>query len=212
MRILTILLVLFCLVLTPATSLGQFLYRNGDLNGTVDAWTINFGFVVSDSFSVSGFGVASGFDIWVWELPGDKALTVDWSITSNEFGGTTYGSGTAAVTDSFISANQYGYNIDKLSASIPLVSLNAGRYWLNLENAVTQAGNPLYWDENSGPSLASENELGTIPSEAFDLTTCFCCGIHDGPDCGPPVPEPASLLLFGSGLCGLAGWLLRKRF
>ena len=64
-------------------------------------------------------------------------MSVDWSITSDEFGGTTYGSGTASLSSSFVSSNQYGYDIDKLSASIPDVALGAGTYWLNLANAAT---------------------------------------------------------------------------
>ena len=71
----------------------RVIYENGPVNGTVDAWTINFGYVVSDSFVNSGSAV-TGFDIWVWEYPGDVMTSVDWSITSAPNGGTVYGSGT----------------------------------------------------------------------------------------------------------------------
>jgi uncharacterized repeat protein (TIGR03803 family) len=152
----------------------EVIYENGPVNGTTDAWTINFGYVVSDSFTGGG---VDGFDIWVWEFPGDTVTSVDWSITSDPNGGTVYGSGTASVTDTFISTNQYGYNIDKISAS----GLNAGgggTVYLNLQNAVIPSGDPVYWDENSGqgchsggcPSQAVESGVGTIPSEAFDIT------------------------------------------
>ena len=47
--------------------------------------------------------------------------------------------------------------------------LNAGTYWVNLQNAVVNTGDPVYWDENSGPSLASESSVGTIPSESFTI-------------------------------------------
>ncbi|HEY5175964.1 MAG TPA: PEP-CTERM sorting domain-containing protein [Terriglobales bacterium] len=46
-----------------------------------------------------------------------------------------------------------------------------------------------------------ENTLGSIPSEAFTLT---------GP--GGTTPEPSSIMLFGSGILGLAGVLQRRRF
>ena len=51
-----------------------------------------------------------------WESPGDTLTSVDWSITSQENGGTVLGSGTASganLTDTFISTNQYGYDIDQ---------------------------------------------------------------------------------------------------
>jgi PEP-CTERM motif len=81
------------------------------------------------------------------------------------------------------------------------VNLAAGTYWLNMDNAVIN-DDPAYWDENSGPAQASENSVGTIPSEAF---TIF--GSSNG---SSTVPEPASILLFGSGMLGLAGVLRRR--
>jgi len=66
----------------------------------------------------------------------------------------------------------------------------------------------VYWDENSGPSLASESAVGTIPSESFEIlgsntSTTSTTGT---------VPEPSSVILFGSGILGLASWLRRKLF
>ncbi len=165
-------------------------YENGPVNGTVDAWTINFGYVVSNTFTLSSSGSATGFDFYVWAYPGDTPLTVDWSITSDEFGGTTYGSGTAQVTSTYISSNQYGYDIEKVSVTGLNVGLAPGTYWLNLQNATTGFGAPLYWDENSGagchspgcPSYASESAQGTIASEAFDVLGSGGIGCFQAPD------------------------------
>jgi len=86
----------------------QVIYENGPVNGTTDAWTINFGYVVSDSLTLAGQSTVTGFDFGSWEYPGDTLLSVDWSITSAPNGGTVYGSGTASgnnLTDQFISSN-----------------------------------------------------------------------------------------------------------
>ena len=210
-RILSLTLLCLALAVAPAAAQcgpggspgcgGNFSYDNGGPNGSVDAWTINFGYVVSDTFVVAFAGTVQNFDFWVWAYPGDTALTVDWSITSDEFGGTTYGSGTASLSSQFLSSNQYGYDIDRLSATGLNIALGAGTYWLNLQSATTAFGDPLFWDENSGPSSASESAVGTIASEAFYINAP-----------GPPTPEPSSILLFGSGIVGLAGVLRRKLF
>ena len=176
-----------------ASPQDQVIYENGPVNGTVDAWTINFGYVVANSFTLGSMDTVTGFDFYVWAYLGDTPLTVDWSITSAPFGGTTYGSGTAQLADSFVSHNQYDYNIREETVTGLNVNLSAGTYFLNLKNASTSLGDLLYWDENSGagcnspgcPSLADQNAAGTIASEAFDIT-----GIGSEP---PPPP------CFGSG-------------
>ena len=143
-------LMILCLALA-VPALAQ--YDNGPINGTTDAWTINFGYVVSDTFTAESSAV-SGFSFGVWEFPGDVMSSVDWSITSAENGGTLYGSGTASgayLTDKFISTNQYGYDIDKITVTWSVSGLTDGRtYWLNLQNAAVPSGDPVYWDENSG--------------------------------------------------------------
>ena len=201
-------LIMLCLALAAVPATGQVLYEDGPVNGTTDAWTINFGYIVSNTFTLTGSATVGGFDIYTWEYPGDKALTVDWSVTSGEFGGTTYGSGTASLSDQFLSENQYGFNIDKLTASNLNLNLGAGTYWLNLQNASVPSGDPVYWDENSGPSQASQSAVGSIPSEAFDILGECISG--NGRNCGPPTPEPGSIILFGSGVLGVVGVLRRK--
>ena len=204
-------LTLLCLALAVLPASAQTVYSNGPINGTTDAWTINYGYIVSDTFFLSSNSTVGGFDFAAWEFPGDSVLTVDWSVTSLENGGTLYGGGTASVTQQFISQNAYGYWEYEVSATGLNVPLSGGTYWLNLQNAVTSQGDPVYWDENSGmgchsqecPSQASDSAVGTIPSESFDITGTSGTGT---------TPEPSSILLFGSGILGLAGLLRRKLF
>ena len=51
LRIASLSLLALCLAVVPAVAQTD-LYDNGPTNGTVDAWTINFGFIVSDSFTL----------------------------------------------------------------------------------------------------------------------------------------------------------------
>jgi len=207
------LLAILCLTLAAIPAVAQWSYDNGPINGNTDAWTINFGYIVSDTFVAGGSGVTN-FSFGVWEYPGDVMSSVDWSITSGENSGTVFGSGTASgkdLTDQFLSVNQYGYDIDKITVTGLNVGLTSGpTYWLNLQNAVVPSGNPVYWDENSGigcggdngegggcPSVASSGGVGTDPSESFTITS-------------GSTPEPSSFMLFGSAVLGLAGVLRRK--
>jgi hypothetical protein len=158
-----------------------------------------------------------GFNFGVWEFPGDALTSVGWSITSQPDYGTVYGSGTASgknLTDQFISTNQYGYDIDRITVTGLNIGLNAATYWLNLQNAVVPSGDPVYWDENSGVGCGGDNGMGGgcpseascnsrifkdyIPSESFTITS------------GGTTPEPTSITLFSSGVLGLAGILRRK--
>ena len=208
MKRFTVSLTILCLTLAAVPAFAD--YSNGSINGTTDAWTLNFGYIVSDTF-VADSTTVTGFMFGVWEFPGDTLSSVDWSITSGENSGTIYGSGTASgasLSDASISTNQFGYNIDEITVSgLNVGVINGGTYWLNLQNAAVPSGDPVYWDENSGPSSASESALGTIPSEAFTLNTQIhgCSG--DGVDC---IPEPSSMTLFGTGLLALLGVLRCK--
>ena len=183
------------------------LYENGPINGTTDAWTINDGFVVSNTFTIpSSGGTVNGMTFGAWAFVGDVLQTVEISITSSEFGGTTYFDQVVNFTQSGCSTNQFGFNIcTETSANFGPVNIAAGTYWVNLANAVVNTGDPIYWDENSGvgcqssgcPSEASENSVGTIPSEAFTIlgesttttttTTCYDQSSQyqrEGPDSG----------------------------
>lgn len=205
---LTLLLIAFATM--PAAAQSD-IYDNGPTNGTTDAWTINFGFAVSDSFTLSSYNQIDSFNFAAWLAPGDVLQNAELSITSSEFGGTTYFDQTLTFTQSGCVSNQYGYNVcTESSAFFGSVALNSGTYWVDMSNAVVNTGDPVYWDENSGPSSASDNTLGTIPSESFTvLGGCTCCGV--GQYCGPPSPEPASFLIFASGTVLLVAVLIGSR-
>ena len=102
--------------------------------------------------------------------------------------------------------NQFGYDVCTESATFNGPTLNTGTYWLNLQDANSPFGDPIYWDENSGPSSASENSVGSIPSESFTVLGAGT-GTTTTTSTTSTVPEPASILLFGSGILGFAAFL-----
>jgi hypothetical protein len=177
-------------------------YDNGPANGSIDAWVINFGFAVSDSFAVNGASAdITGMQFTSWMLPGDTLTSAEVSITSQEFGGTVFFDQTLNFTQSGCAQNQFGFNVCTETTNFNL-TLPGGTFWLNLQNASVPNGDPAYWDENYGPSLASENSIGTIYSEAFTIN-----GTVNGTG---STPEISSILLFGTGVFGLGGVLRRK--
>jgi hypothetical protein len=181
------------------------LYDDGPTNGTTDAWTINFGFVTSDSFTLTSNSTVNGLNFAAWLEPGDVLESAEVSFTSMEGGGTTFFDQTVNFTQSGCAANQLGFNVCNEVGSFPGVAMNAGTYWLNVGNAVVNTGDPVYWDENSGPSSSSNNSVGVIGSESFTILGSSGSGTGT-------TPEPGSILLFGTGVVALGGVLRRKLF
>ena len=214
LRIASLSFVLVCLACFPA--FADTIYDNGPINGTTDAWTISFRFVVSDTFTVgSGGATITGLSFGAWFFPGDFPSQLELSITSDEFGGTTYldqSFGQLDIMQSNCVMNQYGFNVCVVGVSFSPVHLDAGTYWLNLMNTNGGLDDPVYWDENSGPSQASENSVGTVPSEAFTILGTNGTTTSTTTTTGATVPEPSSIMLLGSGILGLGGVFRRKLF
>ena len=210
MKSLALLLAIATLLAVPATA--QIVYENGPINGNTDAWTINFGFVVADSFTIStGPTAVSGLSFGVWLSPGDTLQSVEVQLTSGQLGGTIFFQGQVPLTQSGCILNSYSFDVCTETGSFTPTMFNNGMYWMDLQNAIDTQGNPVFWDENSGvgchstgcPSEAGEN-FESIPSEAFSMLGTSSSSTSTS------VPEPGSLLLFASGVLGLGGLLRRK--
>ncbi len=201
----------FALVIVRPVWAG-ILYENGPINGETDAWTINFGFVVSDSFTIStGTSTVNGMSFGAWLFPGDTLESAEVTLSSQPDSGTIYFDGTVSFTQSGCFLNHYNYDICTETSIFNGPNLANGTYWVSLQNAVDTNNEPVYWDENSGvgchspgcPSLAAPGSgEGTLPSEAFTIL--------GSANSGGSTPEPTSLLLFASGVLGIAGLINRK--
>ncbi|MFZ0312398.1 MAG: hypothetical protein WAL85_06800 [Candidatus Korobacteraceae bacterium] len=204
-------------MLVAVSATAQTVYDNGPTDGNTYAWTINFGYAVSDTFNVGADNTTvTGANFAMWLFPGDTLETAELSITSSENGGTSFFDQTVNFIQSncVLNQSQYGsYNVCLESSSFSGPILNSGTYWLTLQNATVNTGDPVYWDQNSGPSSASENTIGTIPSESFTVlgvsTSTTNSTTFDS------VPEPDSITLLGSGaiaIFGFVGALRRELF
>ncbi len=202
LRTASLCLLTLCVFALPALAQND-LYDNGPTNGTNDAWTINFGFAITDSFNLTSNSTVNGLNFAVWLSPGDVMQSAEVWITSEPYGGTMYFDQQVSFTQSGCTLNQYGYNVCNEVGTFSGVNLNAGTYWLALQNATDTAGDPVYWDENDGPSMAKQGLDGSIPSESFTILGSSGSGTGTS-------PEPGSLLLFGSGVFG-AGAVLRRK-
>jgi hypothetical protein len=170
------------------TSVGDGRVHQRPDNGTINAWTINFGFEVEDSFTLATTATVTGVSFGGWTNAGDVITSVDWGIAAAT--GSFADNGTDAVTIGPYIGQSYGYDIYTYSFSIAPTSLAAGTYYLTLQNAVATNADPAFWDENDGPSTALENTVGWIGSESFSVNSAA-------------VPEPSTWAMILLGFAGL---------
>ncbi len=161
MRIVLLSLMALCLILAAVPAMAQYncpanCYDNGPVNGQVDAWTINNGFAVSDSFHLANETEIQNISFWAWVEPGDTATSVEVAIGTTPFNNDLLDETGVGLTQSDCFTNNFGFDICHESGNLTsFVQPGAGNYWLTLENATTSEVGPLYWDENSGVDCTS---------------------------------------------------------
>jgi hypothetical protein len=200
------------------------IYTNGPANGNVQAYTINFGWQVADSFTAASGSTATSMSFETWaadSLSTDVPQTVDWEITNgNPLSGgafTVVDSGTAtAITATALGTNVRDVELFSDSISLPNVALTcSSNCWISLDNGVTADGQPMYWDGNNGPSDAWQN------NDIGDLSTGCADNFSGGGSCSETftifgtlasgTPEPATWALMLTGFAGLGAALRARR-
>jgi PEP-CTERM motif len=189
---------------TASFASAAVLYDNGPINGTIEGWTINHGYAVSNAFTLSSAATVTDVDFGVWTSKSDTLSSVDWAITATP--GSYPVDGTAAVALGSPVNNDRGFDVTLASFSTGSVNLAAGTYYLVLQNAVTANNDFAYWDINNGPSVAYDNAHGAVDGYLFDGSNSNSFQILETAG----VPEPASWALMIGGF-GLAGASLRRR-
>jgi hypothetical protein len=182
-----------------ASASATVVYSNGTLNGTSNANTINNGFSVSDSFTLSQAANLTGATAGLWTLGGTTASSLTWSIGSSAFA-TDLGTGVASLSNVY-SNGAFGYDVN-LSSFLLNSNLGAGTYWFSLSNAVS-GNSSVYWDMNGGPSTGMQRANNGTP---YGVTSHYFTLSADAAQ----VPEPGSLALLGLGLVGFAAARRRK--
>jgi len=206
------LLTLLLLTATPSFADGV-LYTNGPINGGANSWSISGseGYFVSNSFTLDNRSTITSFSagLWVYTLQ-ESPTGLNWAILSSSrdgFSGSELASGSASLDAGNFSTSPVGFAFDYyrvFSSTVSGMSVNlpAGTYYLELFNASTAFGHDILWDQSSGLSTAFSNIDGAIPSESFTIY---------GTTSTAATPEPATMLMFGTGILGVAG-AVRRRF
>ena len=221
MRIATLFLTILCLALT---GVAQTIYNDGGIDGNDNAFFItgpnNPNFIgsfqdISNGFVAAATATPGHLEFGEWIASGFTPSSIGYELGTTAFG-TDVGVGTVALNSGnshFLFTNADGYDVYDITVEITSAEMTAGNeYWLSLSNASDSQGNNSTeaWDipngGSGGPATCNFRQSGTnfgdcgLGGESFTLGGC----------CPPPVPEPSSIMLFGSGILGLAGILRRK--
>jgi hypothetical protein len=226
MRIATLsLLTILCLALgTTALAQGQ-IYNDGPTLGTTNAFFIDgvggpFGQSISDGFFPTTSGSATDVSFAEWVLSGTTPTGVSYGIDTVNFGSALGGGVAGNFTTSLLCTNGapyngglcaggFGYDLYQSHFTFADIQMNVGtQYWLTLTGATDSGGTGFNgWDLNSGPATCLFEVGGIVPGGGLG---CGAGGESFTISSGGTTPEPSSILLFGSGILGLAGVLRRK--
>jgi hypothetical protein len=164
------LLIALCLVLAAPAIAGTTLYDNGPIKPNALGYTINSGYQVADSFTLSQASTVTGFTAGLEVSPGDLPKSVSYCISATPLGCDrargTVTSDNGTLTNVCFSC---GEDLYESTGSIVPVNLPAGTYYVTLKDGVTKQGNELYWTENDGTGCTGDNGTGGgCPSIAYD--------------------------------------------
>lgn len=195
-------LVVLSLLLSGTAAFADVLYNNGVGSEFLPMWDISGNAVGSNQFTCSfSTCTTQTLEFDATYTGGQFPTKVDWSVSSDPFGGTIFASG-SSLLPIFYPCDPDG--IVCLFDVNFATTLAGGTYYLNL----TGVDGTLAWDTPSNPLNGTNayyrdaNGVVTanIEGEGFKILGT-----------GTSVPEPGSIVLFGSGLVGLAG-VVRRRF
>ena len=183
------------------------------------------GYFVTDRFELSQDSVADSAQVALWvDGSGWTVTSVDWAITTEPFG-VALASGTAANAAVLaVTAPAYNPtgNIYLETFSLGNLHLDAGTYyWLQLGNAGNSYINPrsgeriVCWDDSSAsvhwttyPDATAYQFEGPSLTMPTDPQSFQILGFAD--TSFSTVPEPSGLLLLGTLLAGLGGFIRLK--
>jgi len=133
-------------------ALGQeTLYNNGP-DGENGYYHVNFGSVVTNSFTLSAPATLTSVTITLYTVDDrNPPLRLKWSITTEPFGGAVMGEGfenlellqSPYLTD-------FLYFAWQMSIAVPNVSLPPGTYYLQIQDVVTRWDTFAFWAQSSG--------------------------------------------------------------
>jgi hypothetical protein len=220
-RIATLSLTILCLALTAYAGTTTF-YNDGGIDGNDNGFYITGPTYpnpagsfqdISNGFLSAAAGTPNRLEFGEWVLSGHTPTSIGYELGNAAFGN-NLGFGTVAQNSTnsvLLFTNGFGYGIYDVTIPVTSVPVTLGeQVWVSLSNAQndngvgTQSG---AWDlagPSGGPATCNFRQSGTnygscgIGGESFTLS-----GISS-------TPEPSSILLFGSGILGLAGVLRRK--
>ncbi len=216
LRILALSVTILCLALSVPVFADTIIYDDGPTNGTIEGFFIDgpnpgpFSQSISDGFIATASGNVTHMDIGIWVPVGETPTTVSWWLGTSAFAGDISSGTDSSLTYDFLNNagawDVYEVHVDNMSGF-----LTAGNsYFLTLGNGNDNLGDQFVaWDMNNGPATCYFAVGGVeqggcgAPGEAFTL--------YSG-SAPPSTPEPGSILLFGTGVLGLAGVLRRKLF